>query len=91
MVNSLSAAHWSSAGAALALASAVSCWPGGPVRHRLAALLPRGGGDPRQRTRTMLLAVDPQQPLVALLEGHASGPKFTGPGPWLAVVREKKS
>jgi len=47
--------------------------------------------DPRQRTRTMLLAVDPQQPLVALLEGHASGPKFTGPGPWLAVVREKKS
>jgi len=47
--------------------------------------------DPRQRTRTMLLAVDPQQPLVALLEGHASGPKFTGPAPWLAVVREKKS
>src|SRR5437016_11390566 len=47
--------------------------------------------DPRQRTRTMLLSVDPKQPLVALLEGHASRPKFTGPEPWLAVLREKKS
>ena len=47
--------------------------------------------DPRQRARAMLLSIDPNQPLVALLEGHASPPKFIGPDPWLAVLREKKS
>src|SRR5947208_6805414 len=46
--------------------------------------------DPRRRTRTMLLSADPRQPLVSLLEGQASGRRFTGPAPWLAVLREKK-
>jgi preprotein translocase subunit Sec63 len=47
--------------------------------------------DPRQRTRTMLLAVTPGQPLVSLLDGQASARRFTGPAPWLAVLREKKA
>jgi curved DNA-binding protein CbpA len=47
--------------------------------------------DPRRRTRTMLLSADPRQPLVSLLEGQASSRRFTGPAPWLAVLREKKS
>lgn len=47
--------------------------------------------DPRQRTRTMLMSVDPRQPLIALLNGRPWQPNFTGPEPWLAVLREKKS
>ncbi|HEV2960684.1 MAG TPA: DnaJ domain-containing protein [Candidatus Angelobacter sp.] len=47
--------------------------------------------DPRQRARNMLLSIDPKQPLVALLEGRASRPKFIGPDSWLAVLREKRS
>jgi|SRR5205807_155057 len=46
--------------------------------------------DPRRRTRTMLLSVNPNQPLVSLLQGQAVARKFTGPAPWLAVLREKK-
>ncbi|HXB22197.1 MAG TPA: J domain-containing protein [Candidatus Solibacter sp.] len=47
--------------------------------------------DPRRRTRTVLLAANPTQPLVSLLEGQASGRTFIGPAPWLAVLREKKT
>jgi curved DNA-binding protein CbpA len=47
--------------------------------------------DPRRRTRTMLLAVNPKQPLASLLEGQASARRFTGSAPWLAVLREKKA
>jgi curved DNA-binding protein CbpA len=47
--------------------------------------------DPRRRTRTMLFAANPSQPLVSLLEGQVSGRRFTGLAPWLAVLREKKA
>ena len=46
--------------------------------------------DPRCRTRTMLLAADPKQPLVSLLDGLKPKRQFTGPEAWLAVSREKK-
>ena len=42
--------------------------------------------DPRARTLHLLLSVDPKQPLVSLLEGRVSELRFTGPGPWLAVL-----
>ena len=44
--------------------------------------------DPRKRTRRMLMA-DPRQPLASLLEGVKPNRRFTGPEPWLALVREK--
>ena len=44
--------------------------------------------DPRCRMRR-LLSVDPRQPLVSLLEGRPAQRRFTGPGPWLDVLREK--
>jgi curved DNA-binding protein CbpA len=44
--------------------------------------------DRRRRMRSLLLA-DPKQPLVSLLEGLTSERRFTGPAPWLAVLREK--
>jgi|ERR1022692_2989402 curved DNA-binding protein CbpA len=46
--------------------------------------------DPRRRTRHLLLSADPKQPLVALLEGRTAERRFTGPEPWLAVLREAK-
>jgi curved DNA-binding protein CbpA len=46
--------------------------------------------DPRSRTRTLLLAADPKQPLVSLLDGLKQTRQFTGPEAWLAVSREKK-
>jgi curved DNA-binding protein CbpA len=46
--------------------------------------------DPRRRTQHLLLSVDPKQPLVALLEGRVAERRFTGPEPWLAVLREAK-
>ena len=45
--------------------------------------------DPRRRALQMLLAVDPRAPLVTLLPAHPAEPRFTGPGPWLAVLKEK--
>lgn len=47
--------------------------------------------DPRRRTRLMLLAADPKQPLASLLDGLKPQRQFTGPEPWLAVTREKKA
>lgn len=47
--------------------------------------------DPRQRTRLMLLAADPKQPLTSLLDGLKPQRQFTGPEAWLAVTREKKA
>ena len=47
--------------------------------------------DPRRRTRHLLLSADPNQPLTALLEGRTAERRFTGPEPWLAVLREAKS
>jgi curved DNA-binding protein CbpA len=46
---------------------------------------------PRQRARTMLLAANPGQPLVSLLEGQAHARRFTGSALWLAVLTEKKA
>ena len=46
--------------------------------------------DPKQRIRNLLLSGNPDQRLVSLLEGRQSERRFTGPAPWLAVLREKK-
>src|ERR1022692_1453569 len=46
--------------------------------------------DPRRRTRQLLLAADPKQPLASLLDGLKPERRFIGPEPWLAVSREKK-
>ena len=46
--------------------------------------------DPRRRTRQLLLAADPKQPLVSLLDGLKPNRQFTGPEAWLAVARERK-
>ena len=46
--------------------------------------------DPRSRTRALLLAADPKQPLVSLLDGLKPKRQFIGPEAWLAVSREKK-
>ncbi|MGO8792216.1 MAG: J domain-containing protein [Terriglobia bacterium] len=45
--------------------------------------------DPRRRALQMLLGVDPNAPLVSLLPSHPAERRFTGPGPWLAALREK--
>ena len=47
--------------------------------------------DPRRRTRQLLLSVDPRQALVSLLEGRVAERRFTGPEPWLAILREPRS
>ena len=44
--------------------------------------------DPRRRMRNLILSVDPAEPLAALAEGRARR-RFTGPEPWLAVLRAK--
>ena len=46
--------------------------------------------DPRRRT-LHLLSANPKQPLVSLLDGRVSERRFTGPEPWLAVLREPKA
>jgi curved DNA-binding protein CbpA len=45
--------------------------------------------DPRRRALLMLLAVDPRSPLASLLPADRGERRFTGPAPWLAVLREK--
>ena len=45
--------------------------------------------DPRRRALHMLLSADPEAPLVSLLPARTPERRFTGPGPWLAVLREK--
>ena len=45
--------------------------------------------DPHRRALNMLLSVDPDVPMVSLLPVHSRERRFTGPGPWLAVLREK--
>jgi DnaJ-domain-containing protein 1 len=45
--------------------------------------------DPRRRALHMLLSADPDIPLVSLLPTHTRERRFTGPDPWLAVLREK--
>jgi hypothetical protein len=38
-----------------------------------------------------LFAVNPDVPLESLLEGMENQRQFTGPGPWLAVLKGKKT
>jgi DnaJ domain len=45
--------------------------------------------DPRRRVRDMLLSADPEVPLVSLVEGQPLTRRFTGPGPWLEVLKKK--
>jgi preprotein translocase subunit Sec63 len=45
--------------------------------------------DPRRRALHMFLSVDPAAPLVSLLPQQVSERQFTGPAPWLAVLKEK--
>ena len=45
--------------------------------------------DPRRRALHMFLSADPRAPLVSLLPASSQERKFTGPDPWLAVLREK--
>lgn len=45
--------------------------------------------DPRRRMRTMLLAANADEPLVSLLDGRPVQRRFTGPGPWLEVLKRK--
>jgi len=45
--------------------------------------------DPRRRALHMFLSADPHAPLHSLLPGSERERKFTGPDPWLAVLREK--
>lgn len=47
--------------------------------------------DRRRRARYTLFAVDPDAPLESLLEGMENQRPFTGPAPWLAVLKEKKT
>ena len=45
--------------------------------------------DAHRRALHMLLSADPDVPLVSLLPAHTRERGFTGPDPWLAVLREK--
>lgn len=45
--------------------------------------------DPRRRALHMLLSADPEAPLASLLPAQKRERRFTGPDPWLAVLREK--
>ena len=48
--------------------------------------------DPRRRTRRMLLAADPKQPLASPAgRPEAASGDSPDPKPWLAVSREKKA
>ncbi len=46
--------------------------------------------DPRRRAAQMLVALHPDAPLVSLLQGRGSEPRFTGPEAWLAVAAERQ-
>jgi hypothetical protein len=37
-----------------------------------------------------MLAADPHRPLPSLLDGTAAKRRFTGPEPWMAVLREPR-
>ena len=45
--------------------------------------------DPRRRALYMLLSADLEAPLVTLLPSRSRERRFTGPGPWLAALKEK--
>ena len=45
--------------------------------------------DPRHRMRVRLLSVDPEAPLVTLLDDKKRNRQFLGPEAWLAAMRER--
>lgn len=45
--------------------------------------------DRRQRAQFTLFSANPEAPLESLLEGMESQRRFAGPGPWLAVLKER--
>ena len=45
--------------------------------------------DPRRRALHMLLSADLDTPLASLLPSGTRERRFTGPGPWLEVLKEK--
>jgi len=45
--------------------------------------------DPRSRAIVQLRSVDPEAPLVTLLDQQKKKREFVGPGPWLAVMMKK--
>src|SRR5262249_2290245 len=44
--------------------------------------------DPRRRMREILLSPDPHPSFAAWLEKQPAPPKFLGPAPWIAVLKE---
>ena len=46
--------------------------------------------DPRLRARQALEGPDPAAPLATLFEGVKPTRRFAGPGPWLAVLKERR-
>jgi curved DNA-binding protein CbpA len=45
--------------------------------------------DPGRRAALLLLAGDPDAPLVSLLDGEAEALRFVGPEPWLAALQRR--
>ncbi len=45
--------------------------------------------DPNRRMRIMLQSVDPEAPLVTLLDNQKKNRQFVGPEVWLAAMRER--
>jgi curved DNA-binding protein CbpA len=45
--------------------------------------------DPRRRALHMFLSADPHAPLASLVPASTPEREFTGPDPWLAVLRHK--
>ena len=45
--------------------------------------------DRRRRAQYMLFSVNPEAPLESLQEGMENERPFSGPGPWLAVLKER--
>jgi curved DNA-binding protein CbpA len=45
--------------------------------------------DRRGRAQHTLFSIDPEAPLQSLLEGIDNDRRFAGPGPWLAVLKER--
>jgi tight adherence protein B len=81
MVSSLAAMRWSWAGVALMLASAVGCWPAGPGRYRLAALLPQNRrlGRPWVRAHPSLVAGAAARAALAMAAIAVLGGLLAGP------------
>ena len=45
--------------------------------------------DPIRRVQQILLKAGPKEPLISILDAHSGRRQFTGPDPWLAVLKEE--